>query len=162
MWKNMVQPDRPQVTIWRMRIACWITKATNLRAEYVILTVFSTTSAVARTRLTVTSYVGWCQIWSDVWEEKHKYFFFPVRFMSACVVKQRYRSTHSQGQRYMGVSGQNHTPAALSPGMEPCTFCVGGCVGPQKWSRRVWRWQNILPQQRLELRSVEAVVESIY
>jgi len=22
MWENMVQPDRPQITIWRMRIAC--------------------------------------------------------------------------------------------------------------------------------------------
>jgi len=24
-WKNMVQQDRPQMTIWRMRIACWMT-----------------------------------------------------------------------------------------------------------------------------------------
>jgi len=23
-WKNFVQPDRPQMTIWSMRIACWI------------------------------------------------------------------------------------------------------------------------------------------
>jgi len=23
MWKNIVQPDRPQVTIWRIRIACY-------------------------------------------------------------------------------------------------------------------------------------------
>ena len=30
MWKIMVEPDRPQMTIiWRMRIACWITKATD-------------------------------------------------------------------------------------------------------------------------------------
>ena len=29
MWKNIVQPDRPQMAIWRMRIACWITKATG-------------------------------------------------------------------------------------------------------------------------------------
>jgi hypothetical protein len=29
MWKNIAEPDRPQMTIWRMRIACWITKATN-------------------------------------------------------------------------------------------------------------------------------------
>jgi hypothetical protein len=27
--KNMAQPGRPQTTIWRMRIACWVTKATN-------------------------------------------------------------------------------------------------------------------------------------
>jgi len=29
MWKNVVERDRPQVAIWRMRIACWIPKATN-------------------------------------------------------------------------------------------------------------------------------------
>ena len=28
-WKNIVEGARPQLTIWRMRIACWITKATN-------------------------------------------------------------------------------------------------------------------------------------
>jgi len=41
MWKNIVQPDRPQMTIWSMRIACWIPKATNTHSEYVILIAFS-------------------------------------------------------------------------------------------------------------------------
>jgi hypothetical protein len=36
-WKNNVQPDRPQMTIRRMRIACWIPNATNTHQEYVIL-----------------------------------------------------------------------------------------------------------------------------
>ena len=27
-WKNVVERGRPQVTLWRMRIACWMTKAT--------------------------------------------------------------------------------------------------------------------------------------
>jgi len=25
MWKNIVEPGRPQMIIWCMRIACWIT-----------------------------------------------------------------------------------------------------------------------------------------
>ena len=29
MWENIVEPDRPQMTIWRRRIACWTPKATN-------------------------------------------------------------------------------------------------------------------------------------
>ena len=40
MWENVVQPDRPQVTIWRMRIAWWIPKATNTycrNIEYLLL-----------------------------------------------------------------------------------------------------------------------------
>jgi hypothetical protein len=36
MWKNVVQPGRPQMIIWRMRIACWLTKTTNTHSEYVI------------------------------------------------------------------------------------------------------------------------------
>ena len=43
MWKNIVEPDRPQMTIRRMRIACWITKATNIHSDYVTLVAFSTT-----------------------------------------------------------------------------------------------------------------------
>jgi len=37
MWKNTVQPDRPQMTIWRMRAACLIAKATDKHSVYVIL-----------------------------------------------------------------------------------------------------------------------------
>jgi hypothetical protein len=40
MWKNIVDWDRPQMTIWRMYIACWVLKATNTQSEYVILTAF--------------------------------------------------------------------------------------------------------------------------
>jgi hypothetical protein len=42
MWgeKYVAETDRPRMTIWRMRIACWIPKATNTHSEYVILTVF--------------------------------------------------------------------------------------------------------------------------
>jgi hypothetical protein len=40
IWKSNVQPDRPQMTIWRMRIACWKPKATNTHTEYVILIAF--------------------------------------------------------------------------------------------------------------------------
>jgi len=36
MGKNIVERERPQMTIWRMRIACWIPKATNTHSEYVI------------------------------------------------------------------------------------------------------------------------------
>jgi hypothetical protein len=38
--EKIVEPDKPQMTIWRMRIACWITKATNTHSEYVILIAF--------------------------------------------------------------------------------------------------------------------------
>jgi len=40
MWKNIVEPQRLQMTKWRMRIACWKPKATNTYSEYVILIAF--------------------------------------------------------------------------------------------------------------------------
>jgi len=40
IWKNILELNRPQVTIWHMRIAYWIRKATNIFSEYEILIVF--------------------------------------------------------------------------------------------------------------------------
>ena len=40
MSKNIVKLGDPQMAIWRMRIACWIIKATDTHSEYVILIVF--------------------------------------------------------------------------------------------------------------------------
>jgi len=40
MWENIVERGRPQMTIWRMRIACCATKAINTHSEYVIFIAF--------------------------------------------------------------------------------------------------------------------------
>jgi len=40
MWKSTVDPDRPQMTVWRMRTAFRIPKPTNTHSEYVILIAF--------------------------------------------------------------------------------------------------------------------------
>jgi hypothetical protein len=40
MWKNIVQSDRPQLTIWHLRILCRIPKAADTNSEYVILIAF--------------------------------------------------------------------------------------------------------------------------
>ena len=56
MWKNMVEREWPQMTKWRMRFACWISKATKhtQNMEYLL---FSTATMVTRKRLSVTSYL---------------------------------------------------------------------------------------------------------
>ena len=51
MWENVVEPDRPQTIIWRMRVACWIPKATYTKSEYVTFIAFP---LVARTFLNCT------------------------------------------------------------------------------------------------------------
>jgi hypothetical protein len=35
-WKNILEPGRPQITVWRMRIACWIPKARDTHSEYTV------------------------------------------------------------------------------------------------------------------------------
>jgi hypothetical protein len=40
IWKNIVQPDRPQMKIRRMRIASWVPYATNTHSESVIIMTF--------------------------------------------------------------------------------------------------------------------------
>jgi len=38
--KNSVERGRPLMTKWRIRMACWIAKATDIHSEYVILNDF--------------------------------------------------------------------------------------------------------------------------
>ena len=40
MWKNIVEPMGPQMTIRRMPVACRIPKATDTHSEHVILIAF--------------------------------------------------------------------------------------------------------------------------
>ena len=47
MRKSMVQPDRSQMKTRRMRVAYWITKATDTLSEYVLLTAFHGNSGYA-------------------------------------------------------------------------------------------------------------------
>jgi len=39
-WKSILEPGRPQMTTWCMRIACWVPQATTAHSEYVILKVY--------------------------------------------------------------------------------------------------------------------------
>jgi len=40
MWENVVQPNRPQMEVRCMRIARWISKASSVHSEYLILMAF--------------------------------------------------------------------------------------------------------------------------
>ena len=53
MWKNTVEPEGPQMTVWHMRISCWIHRVKDLQPEYVTHC-SSTATMVARTYFTVT------------------------------------------------------------------------------------------------------------
>ena len=40
MWKSIIESGRTQSSIWRMRFACRINKATNTNSEYVMILLF--------------------------------------------------------------------------------------------------------------------------
>jgi hypothetical protein len=49
LWENMVEQDRLQMTIWRKRFACFITKAIDTHSEYVILLIVHGDNSYANT-----------------------------------------------------------------------------------------------------------------
>jgi len=56
MWKNIVEPGRPQTAVRRMCIACWTPKATHTHSEYVTY-LFSTATIVYESALMYRFYV---------------------------------------------------------------------------------------------------------
>jgi len=40
MWKNIVEPGRPQITVWRVCSPCWIPKFKDMYSEYVKVIAF--------------------------------------------------------------------------------------------------------------------------
>ena len=69
MWKNAVEPDRPQMTIYHG--ACSLHGYTNTHSECVIHNCFSTAKMVARTKFNITLPVLFvphkCMYMHDLW-----------------------------------------------------------------------------------------------
>ena len=57
MWKNMVEPDRPQMAIWHMCSACWISKGTDTHSEYEVLVAFQQQQWLHKCASMLRSYV---------------------------------------------------------------------------------------------------------
>jgi len=61
MWKNIIQPDRSQMTKRRMRIACWISKPTNTISESpinILETSFKAVTIPAEIQIWYTNYIS--------------------------------------------------------------------------------------------------------
>jgi len=55
MYKNIVQPDTPHMTMWCMRVACWVPEARSTHWEYKCNSYcFSIATVVARTLFNLT------------------------------------------------------------------------------------------------------------
>jgi len=77
MSKNIVEPDRPQMTIWRMRIACLIPTATDTHSAYVILIVFplqqwwQERASISRYTYIIHLVNSWTQFVNNRWTSTH-------------------------------------------------------------------------------------------
>jgi hypothetical protein len=60
MWENVVQPDRPQMTVRLMRIACRIIKARDTHVEYVLLLLLDSNNGCTKApqRYVIRTYVA--------------------------------------------------------------------------------------------------------
>ena len=63
IWKSMLHPDRPQMTVWHMRISCWVPKATNTHSDYVTLTAFPLQQWLHKRASTLRLYVRFLSWW---------------------------------------------------------------------------------------------------
>ena len=66
MWKNVVQLDRPRMTIRRTRFACWITKASNTHSEYITI-IALTRQQWSRERASILRYTYIACLVSFLW-----------------------------------------------------------------------------------------------
>ena len=68
-WENTTEADRPQVTIWHIRIKFRIPKATNTRSEYVTLIAFTLRQCLSERASMMKLYVR-CLSGSVQWDSQ--------------------------------------------------------------------------------------------
>ena len=66
--KNMVERGRSQMTVWRMRITCWISKAIDIHSDYVIRIAFLLYKCIHERVVPFNSYV-WLPFVGQLYEE---------------------------------------------------------------------------------------------
>ena len=94
MWKNIVEPDRPQITIWRMRIESWVPKATHTHTHTHTHTQYVKLSALP------------LQQWLHEGVAKLRYTYIPSRVMS------KWHKNHPWGRLGGGCGGAVVTVAS--------------------------------------------------
>jgi hypothetical protein len=120
MWKNMVELDRTQMTIWRMRMACWIPW------EYVILIVFPLQHCLhKRVSMLRHTYIHCLPCfytyvnYAKSFQTKYKVFLSIIYFFSTdCTVVGRFlmkkmslalSNAQTKGRGYIANSAKSHT-----------------------------------------------------
>jgi hypothetical protein len=101
MWKNMAEPEMPQMAKWCMRFAFWITKATDKHLEYEIIIAFPQQQWFHKCTSMLCLYVH-CPSWSAMtilhglrdlnihfWSDPHYFTVFPACTYETLSAKQQ-------------------------------------------------------------------------
>ena len=96
MWKNIVEPDRPQMTVWRF--AWWILKSTNKHTEYVIVIAYhgNIIYTNAPVRYVIVHFLSCCKINSEV-KDPRTYNPLEREKLLLCVSEKKYYLTWGTG-----------------------------------------------------------------
>jgi len=83
IWKSIVERGRPRMAIWRVRIACWTSKAADIHSEYVKLIFYCNSGCTKAPHCYVFTYIA-CLIYSNVIQQlfrlSHSFMFFWFHF----------------------------------------------------------------------------------
>ena len=151
MWENFVGSDRPQPTMWRMRIACWIPKATNTHthththSQYVIFIAFPPKQWLhERTSMLRYTYIGCRVIFmflsTPLFEVIHFFFSgFPAKRPCALPSNPCYMSCSSQLASLHHLNGEVFK-------LWPQRFWVKSCLHPLEDGGQTFFWNYYMYQ----------------
>ena len=89
MWNDIVQPDKPQMPVWRMRIVRCIPKFANRHSQYVILIAFPLQQWLHQSALMLPSTYSACLVNFDAVRQPTR--ILVLLFATSVVISRRFR-----------------------------------------------------------------------
>jgi hypothetical protein len=107
MWNNFVEGVRPQMTIWKMRIACWIPKDMGTHLEYSVIFAFPLQQWLhERASLLRYTYIA-CLVQYYGWEFRYRSTNIPSLSLNVSSIRLLY--LHYQKKREREISLHQNT-----------------------------------------------------
>jgi len=138
VWKNAIELGRRKTTMWRMRIACWIRKATDTHSQCVILIAFPLQQRLhERASLWRLYLLGLCCLNQFVSDVKMSVGWV-LQFFCAptvCIVLGRHVSRNSESAT---ICCSRHDALSITPSAQILLYLISlneFVLGQQQWYR---------------------------
>jgi len=145
MWKYIVEADRPQITIWRLSISCWISKAINTHSEYALLVAFpqkqclhKSSSFLHYIRIACLVFPLWhTMIGMENWNIQGV--FKKMLVQTWCM-----NSAHQNSSYHCMLANRFGGTVSLPPNLRSVVFCLWDTRIPSVFTSN-WTWRDTLP-----------------